>query len=302
MLWIILCLIAAALWSLGAFFDNYQTDVIFRNKLPEAMKRINGPFYIIIGVAIALIFRIQLPAIDQIGFLLLSGVVNSVATLFYYAALKNEEATGATIFYQLQPIMFLVLEFVLFGEKIAPMQILGLALILAAPIVVVFSRKRASARRMEMRAAILLVIYVLMATVSGEIAIRMGRGLDFIPVFVFYIIGRGLSDVLIGFLPPLRRRHKYVMKHNKKIYLSCVLINQCICTIAEFAYRYGLIIGIAALGSAITNATELILTFVFGIVLSIIWPRFGREKLRREVVLAHVIAVILCVIGIIIIQ
>ena len=141
-----------------------------------------------------------------------------------------------------------------------------------------------------------------MATVSGEIAIRMGRGLDFIPVFVFYIIGRGLSDVLIGFLPPLRRRHKYVMKHNQKIYFSCVIINQCICTISAFPYRYSLILGIAALGSAITNATELILTFVFGIVLSIIWPRFGREKLRREVVLAHVIAVILCVIGIIIIQ
>ena len=302
MLWIILCLAAAALWSLGAFFDNYQTDVIFKNKLPEAMKRINGPFYVVIAIAIAIIFRIQLPAIDQIGFLLLSGIVNSVATLFYYAALKNEEATGAAIFYQLQPIFFLIIEFVLFGEKISAMQILGLVLILAAPLVVVFSRKRASARRTEMRAAILLIVYVLMATVSGEIAIRMGRGLDFIPVFVFYILGRGLSDCVISSIPRLRRRHKYVMKHNKKTYLSCVLVNQCICTCAEFAYRYGLIIGIAAIGSALTNAAELILTFIFGIILSIIWPKFGREKLNREVVLAHVIAVILCVIGIIVIQ
>lgn len=302
MLWIILCLIAAALWSLGVFFDNYQTDVIFRNKLPQAMKRINGPFYLIIAVVIAIVCRIQLPALDQIGFLLLSGIVNSVATLFYYAALKNEEATGATIFYQLQPIMFLILEFVLFGESISPMQIIGLVLILAAPVTVVFSRKRASARRTEMRAAILLIIYVLMATISGEIAIRMGRGLDFIPVFVFYLIGRGTSDTIISFLPSLRRRHKYVMAHNKKIYLSCTLINQCICTIAEFMYRYGLIIGVAALGSAITNATELILTFIFGIILSIIWPKFGREKLRRREVIAHILAVILCAIGIFVIQ
>lgn len=302
MLWLILCLIAAILWSLGAFFDNYQTDVLFHNNRPESMKRINGPFYIIIAITIAIIFKMQLPEIGQIGFLLLSGVVNSVASLFYYAALKNEEATGAAIFYQLQPIMFLIFDFLLFGEKISTTQIIGLVLILLAPAVVVFSRKRASARRTEMRAAILLICYVTMATVSGEIAIHMGRGLDFIPVFVFYILGRGISDIVISSFPSLRRRHQYVMKHNKKIYLSCVLTNQVICTAAEFTYRYGLIIGIAAIGSAFTNAAQLILTFLFGIVLSIIWPKFGREKLNREVVLAHVIAVILCVIGIVVLQ
>lgn len=302
MLWLILCTIAAAIWSLGAFIDNYQTDVIFRNNKPQAMKILNGPIYIVIGIVVAFVAKMQMPELWQIGLLLLSGAINSVGSIAYYKALKNEEATGAAIFYQLQPILFLLINCLIFGDQISIRQIIGFVLILAAPLTVIFSRKRASARRTEIRAAILLIIYVVMATISGEIAIKVGQHLNFIPVFVFYIIGRGLSDCCIGLTPSLRRRHRYVMRTMRKQYLSTLIINQILNTGAEFAYRFGLILGISAIASAYTNAAELVLTFVLGVILSIIFPKFGREKLQRGLVLAHVIAVIFCVIGIIVIQ
>ena len=302
MLWIFLCIIAALTWSVSAFIDNYQTDVIFKGKTPQAMKVLNGPVYMLIAAAAGLIMQIQMPSVPQIGLLLLSGALNSVGVLAYYQALKNEEATGAAIFYQLQPVIFLIADYLLFGESISPQQILGFIIILAAPIIVVFSRKRTKSRLMAMRAALLLILYVFIATASAEIAVRSTGDVNYKTVFVIYLFGRGLTDCLLGLIPKYRKRHKYIMKHKAKTYVTTVVLNQLLCAFADFVYRYGLVIGVAALASAVTNASELILTFILGIILSLIWPNFGREKLHKHLIIAHIVAVILCVVGIIIIQ
>lgn len=302
MLWLILCIIAALIWSVGAFIDNYQTDVIFKNKTPQGMKVLNGPFYLLIATVVGLVLKISFPEIPQILLLLLSGALSSVSSLAYYQALKNEEATGAAIFYQLQPVLFLIIDFILFGETISPRQIIGFLVILMAPVLVVMARKRAKSRRMALNAAALLVLYVVIATISAEIAVRCASNVDYRSTFVIYLAGRGISDCLLGLIPKFRKRHKYVLKHSPKAYIGTVAINQCLSAAADFIYRYGLVLGVAALGSAVTNAAELILTFILGIIFSIIWPNFGREKLHKHLIIAHAAAIALCVIGIIIIQ
>lgn len=302
MLWLILCIIAALTWSFSAFIDNYQTDVIFHGKTPQAIKVLNGPVYIAIAIITGIIMQIELPEIWQIGLFMLSGALSSIGALAYYQALEHEEATGATIFYQLQPVLFLIADFFIFGEKISPQQILGFVIILLAPVVIIYSRKRRRSRSLALKAAGLLITYVVIATVSAEISTRSSAGMDFRVIFVLYLFGRGATDCLLGLIPKYHKRHKYILKRSPKIYVSTVILNQTLCAFADFTYRYGLVLGVAALASAVTNAVQLILTFVLGIILSLIWPNFGREKLKQHLVVSHLIATILCVIGIIIIQ
>ena len=57
-----------------------------------------------------------------------------------------------------------------------------------------------------------------------------------------------------------------------------------------------------ALASAASDSTTPIMIFFMGIVLTILWPNFGREKLNRKSVLVHLIATVLVVAGIILIQ
>ena len=63
-----------------------------------------------------------------------------------------------------------------------------------------------------------------------------------------------------------------------------------------------LTLGPVAIVSVVANASMMILTFVLGIILTIIWPNFGREKLKKRRVLAHLVATVLAVIGIIMLQ
>ena len=303
MLWLILCILAALAWSISAFIDNYQTDVIFRGKTPQAMKVLNGPTYIAIAIIAGIVMQVQLPGdFLQIALLLLAGAFCSVGALAYYQALETEESTGVAIFYQLQPVLMLIADYFIFGENITIQQILGFIIILTAPVVVIASRRRAKSRHIALKTAGFMIIHSIFAVISAEICTRSSSGMDFRAIFILYIFGRGLTDCLLGFIPKYYKRHKYILKRQPAAYVGSVVINQTICAFADCAYRYGLILGFSAIVSAVANAAELIITFTLGIIISIIWPVFGREKLHRHIIVAHLIAVILCVVGIIIIQ
>ena len=303
MLWLIICIFVAIIWSFSAFIDNYTTDVIFRGKKPQSMKIFNGFSYLIFAVIVLLVFGVEDIAIKDIGLLLLSGVAASLSSIPYYLALKEEEATTAAIFYQLIPVVYLLADWFLFGQTITPLQLIAFIIILLAPVVIVFSRKRPRSRRVEFSVALLLILFVIINATSGMISTHVGEHYDYYSVFFYFLIGRGVSDILLyATHKDWQQRMKYIWRRKRGKFLLAEGVNQIICIIADFLSRYALIIGIASLVSVTYNVLELIFTFVLGLILSIIWPKFGREKLDRHVVLAHLIAVILATIGIILIQ
>ena len=303
MLWLFLSVIVAFIWSISAFIDNYVTDVIFKKKKPQSMKVFDGLSYLVTATAIFFFLGIESLDIYTIGWMILAGALASIATVPYYLALRDEEATTSAIFYQLSPVLILVVEWSIFKQSLTWLQTVGLAIILIAPIIIIFSRKRPKSRRMEFGAALLLTIFVIICTTSTLITTHAGSDLDFVSIFFWFLIGRGASDlILYATHQDWQQRMKYIWRRNRIKFVFALLINQLISIIAEFLNRYALIIGIASLVSATCNVLELIITFMLGIILSIIWPKFGREKLERHVIIAHLIATILASIGILLIQ
>ena len=292
MLWVILAIINAVGYAICGFCDNYITDVVFKGKKQESIKIFYGITYILTAVGIFLICGIQYVEPVHILWLLLAGVLSSTASIPYYRALKDVETTTASIFLQ-----------ILFGEEITPIQLLAFGIIILAPLVVIFSRRRKRMRKLELGAAGLLLGYCIFAAASGIITTRAGEGYDFSMVFAYFVLGRGIMDLIYYYAnPSWRKRYKYVQKTDfKRLYVSLTAA-QVIFLIAEFAGRFALIVGVPALVSVTSNALELIVVFVLGIILSILVPIFGREKLSKHIVLAHLIATILAVTGIIILQ
>ncbi len=303
MTWIILCIVAASAWAIGAFIDNYIADVIFKNKTPQALKAINGPFYLLIAGAIALFAGLEATEPLQIAMLMLSGALSSVGSIPYYNALKHEEATGAAIYYQLIPVFYLVADWIFFRQQISGQQILGFFIIFAAPVIVIFSRKRPKSRRNEMAAALLFILYAIITVASGLFSTHFSYNISFFTMFFWYLIGRGCCDVILFAINgSWRERFQYIWRRKRKQFLLSAITDQALHTVAEFAYRAAMILGVAALASVVANTAELIITFVLGIILSIIWPKFGREQIHRHIIIAHLLATVLAVIGVIILQ
>ena len=303
MLWLFLCIAVALIWSFSAFIDNYITDVIFKGKKPQSMKIFNGISYLFFALIIPLAFGVKSIAIDHIILLLLSGIASSVASIPYYLALREEESTTAAVFYQLIPVIYLFSDWLIFGEAITSLQLIAFVIILIAPAIIIFTRKRPRSRRIEFNAALLFTLYACISALSGILSTRIGEKYDFPSVFFYFLVGRGLSDVILfATHSDWQQRMKFIWQRKKWQFLFAEGTNQIICIIAEFLSRYALIIGVASLISVTYNVLELIFTFALGIILSIIWPKFGREKLNRHVVIAHFIATILATIGIILIR
>ena len=302
MLWLILSLFAALAWSMSMFFDNYITDELYKGKTPQGMKGING-FYIILFAFI--IFAITQPAMLpfwQIIIFLIAGAINSLAIIPYYLGLRSEESTSASVYFQLTPVIYLICGWAFFNEQISLQQIIGFLVIMAAPFVIIFSRKRVATRHLELKAASFFMFYVLLSAGSNIISTQLGGQVDHFAMIFWYLLGRGGMDLIVYFITPKwRQRTKNVLRlRRSKLLISC-FIDQALSIAGDCMSRIALILGVAALSSVITNASMLIITFILGIILSAIWPKFGREKLHRHVIIAHLLAVALCVAGVIII-
>ena len=93
------------------------------------------------------------------------------------------------------------------------------------------------------------------------------------------------------------------MNQSKRKVVRPMLVNSILGVVADFTYRTALATAPAvALASAISDSSEPIVIFFMGIILTLIWPKFGREKLNKKTVLVHLIATILVVIGVAILQ
>lgn len=312
--WLVLTLIASVIASISAFFDNYIIDDFFKERMPQALKCFSGPINLLIALITLIIFpiffSIESIPIENILLLILSGVISAAASIPYYMALGSENTTGAIIFSQLYPIFYLLLGALFLGETINGIQLVAFLLLLSAPLVIIFSvRKRR--KNMEYRAGILLLIYVLASSIASILFIFAERGaasatgneFPIILAVALLFLGKGIFDICAVLLKKKWRiRAKNVMKISKKRVLVPIVINSLIWLVSEYCFRNAAVIGKIAIVSAVNMAVELLATFVLGLILTILWPRFGREKLDKRTVMAHLVATILALIGIILVE
>lgn len=301
MQWIIFCLIAAVVFSISVFIDNYLTDVIFKSRTPQAIKAIDCVLYTILAIIIATVFGLESTPISIILLALTSGAITSLSSIFYYLALRDEEATTAAVFFQIIPILCIIADFFILGHEITLQQIFGFILVLLAPIIIAFSRRRKSMRKLEIKAFGLFMAYVIFHAI-GSIGYAKAEQYnpDAMTLFFWFIAGRALFDTVSTILmPSYRKRIKQVIKKDKFRFIFLATATLGFTAIGDFLVRYSYNFTTTSLATVVANASELIVTFVLGIILTIIWPKFGREKLSRHIVISHLIAVILIVIGII---
>lgn len=305
MLWLIICIVTAFLYALSTFLDNYLVDEFFKGRTPQALKIIDGPFCLI--VAICLVTYHGIYDVSPVAILLMisSGVLLALADVPYYLGFRGEESTGTTILFQLSPVFYLIADFLIFGETITPEQIIAFGLILAAPFVIFLTERKYKKHTSKLKfiSVVCIIISVIIYAFSDLLFAHGESNFDFISLFFYFLIGQGVASALLSLTQrKWHIRFANVAKRNGYKFPIVFCLNLLICTLTDFLYRYALIIGTAAIVSVTTNSAQLILTFVLGILLTKLWPKFGREKLNKHIVRAHLVATILATIGIIILQ
>ena len=304
--WLVVLAIAVVSDALRIFIDNYISDVYFKEKGAVSQKIVSGIVTPILGIIILIVTGFNFTEIPPVALtlLLMSGVLGSLAGIPYYKALEIDDSTNIGIFFQFSPILYLIIGWIIGDEQFSIIQLLACFIILAAPLLVVITAKKRS-RKVRIKAALLAFISIIFYVASGETFIQ--GNVDSINIFSeigLVLITKGLSDLLIiGSRRKLRRRLAKVVKSSRRKVLFPINISIVMRVIQEFSYRIGLIIAPSvAIASAASDAVEPAVIFFMGLLLTILWPKFGREKLQKKTVLVHFIATVLVIIGIVILR
>lgn len=306
MSWLIFVVIAVIFDSLRIFIDNYTSDVYFKDKHAVSQKLFFGYLFTIAAFIVATIsgFDFLNIPIATFALLLLAGFFHSFSGIPYYKALEIDDSTNIGIFIQLSPVLYLIFGWFLLGEAFSPLQLLAFIIILAGPLLIVFSSRKRS-RKIKMRAVFYAAIYVLIDVIGNIIFVKENlSGINFLTEIAIVFLGKGIGNLIIVYCrPKWRKRYKNVVKSSKKKVYRPMLFNFATTVIKDFTYRGALTAAPAvAIASVASDSAEPIVIFFMGLLLTLVWPKFGREKLQKKVILVHFIATILVVIGIVLMQ
>ena len=304
--WLLLIAADVTADSLRIFIDNFVSDFYFKGKGSVSQKLFYGYAYLVIASIMALMFNVDFSTapISSIFLILIAGILSSLGGIPYYRALEIENSTSIGIFIQLAPVLYFVLGWFVLGESFSPIQLLAFAIILSGPALVVFSARKRS-RNLKLKAVFLALIYVLLYVSSSFIFVKESTsGIHITSAITLLLIGKGLGNLGIIYThPKWRKRFYHVLYKNKRKLLRPMFINAFMDAVASSCYEIALSTAPAvALASAISDSAEPIVIFFLGILLTVLWPKFGREKLDRKTVIVHLVATILVVTGVVVLQ
>lgn len=304
--WLLLIVVDVLADSTRIFIDNFVSDYYFRGRESVAQKLFYGYAYLIIVPLIALIFGVNfsnIPILPAI-IVLIAGIISSLGGIPYYRALEIENSTSLGIFLQLAPVLYLIAGWFLLGESFSPLQLVAFCIIIAAPILIVTTARKKS-RHLKLKAVLFTLVYVLAYVSSSLIFVKeVDGGFEIVHAVIMILLGKGIGNLAIIYSrPKWRRRYYHVVAQSKRKVIRPMLINAVLGVVADFTYRTALATAPAvALASAISDSAEPLVIFFMGILLTVIWPKFGREKLDRKTVIVHLVATLLVVTGVIIMQ
>lgn len=302
--WMSLVLIASAAGAFCSFLDNYIVDVIFRGKTPQAQKVFYGPMHLLMAVLFAIWFGIEALELRVVISLILSGFIGCGSSIFYYKALVYEDTTGASIFTQIAPVLYLIFGWLFLGEVISTLQLVAFLIFLSAPLLIVLFKRRRG-QKIGWKVVGLFGLYLLGLTLAHTLFVKTVTETDlkFTTVMFYVFIGKGLFNCLATAVnKKWRKRFKAVWRREGPLVVSSLMIVFIIGVVEDFVLRLAMTMAPIALASAMVYSLRPVVVFLMGIVLTLIWPNFGREKLDKKSILVHLTAILLLILGVLLLQ
>src|SRR5215472_6433454 len=236
------------------------------------------------------------PSLGSIALIALAGILYMTGMLFYLRALQSEEASVVAPFFQTGPLFGYVLAYFVLGETLSPRQMLGGALIIVGALFVSLRFGR-NMKTFKTRLAALMVTCGFIMALSSLIFKVFALRVEFWTTTFWMFVGEGIFGAVLLMIPSYRWQFLTLLRTNTAALLSINASNELVNLGGGLGNRYALLLAPLSLVQAIGSTTTLFV-FAFGVVLSVFFPRFGRETLSGRELLQKGVAAILVATGV----
>lgn len=289
MIWIILSILAAILWTSSNLIDKYILDKYIRQPLICLITL--GLVGLISSIAIFIKNFVYLSSYSLI-LSFIGGLIYVAILTCYLKALKMEEASRVVPLFSLNAIFVLILASLFLDEILTPIEYFGVFLLVCGAILISIKR---SFKLRNTKAFWLMILAAILSALFNVLTKYLLNFADYWTIFSYTRLGSFFSilPLIYIYMPELK---KTLRIYGKRV-LGFMTATQIINIFGLLSFTAAISFGYVSLVVGI-NQIQPLFVFLFASILSIFYPKILKEEVKGPIILLKVVAIILMIAGV----
>ena len=300
-MWLLFAFSGPLLWAVSTHIDKFLVDKYFQASDTAVLM----VFTALLGVIALPVIWLLEPKVLALPWaatavMTASGVLYMGAMLFYLRAIQSEEASVVAPLFQANTLFTFVLGLLLLHEVPRWQQALGAGLVVTGALGLSLD-KRLHFGSFKPRLVLLMCGATFVLALSSVVFKFFAVHDEFWSTTFWTFVGEGLFGAGILAVPHYRKQFVHLFRKNPGAVIGVNAANELINLGGGLGVRYASLLAPVGLVSAI-SATSTFFVFLFGILLTLFFPRLGREDLSARNVFQKVVGGILIMAGVVMIE
>jgi drug/metabolite transporter (DMT)-like permease len=280
-MWLLYAFSGPLLWAISTHIDKFLVDKYFRHS-DTAVLMVFTAFLGVIALPVIWLFDPKVLALPWLatGVMTVSGVLYMGAMLFYLRAIQSEEASVVAPLFQANTLFTFALGLIFLHEMPSWPQLLGAGLVVVGALGLSLDKKLHFGS-FKLRLVLLMCGATFVLALSSVVFKFFAVQDEFWSTTFWTFAGEGLFGAGILLVPKYRKQFVTLFRKNPGAVIGVNAANELINLGGGLGVRYASLLAPVALVSAI-SATSTFFVFLFGILLTVFFPKFGREDLSAR--------------------
>lgn len=295
--WVFFAFIGPALWALVNHIDKFIISKYFNGRGVGSLVLFTSASGLIISFFI-FIFGFNYLSIGAVNALIIgiNGAILVSSFIPYLYALENEEASWASTLFQLIPVFGYILGLIFLNERISGLQLFASLLVILGAIFI--SLDLSKSLKFKAKPFWLMVLSSFMIAINAIIFKIIALDGNFWGTAFWEYIGGGIFGLLLlSVLPLYRIQFIATIRKAKARVLSINLISELLNIGAKLAANFASLLAPLVL-VWVVNGLQPLIVFIYGVIITIFFPSFGKENISRKIVIQKLFSMIVMLLGI----
>ena len=300
-MWLLYAFSGPVMWAISTHIDKFLVDKYFRDS-DTAVLMVFTALLGVIALPVIWFFEPRVLALPWLAstVMTVSGILYMGAMLFYLRAIQTEEASVVAPLFQANTLFTFALGVIVLHEIPHWPQLLGAGLVMLGALGLSLD-KNLRLGSFKPRLVLLMLAATFAVALSSVVFKFFAVRDEFWSTTFWTFVGEGLFGAAILAVPKFRKQFLTLFRRNPGAVIGVNAANELINLGGGLGVRFASLLAPVALVSAI-SATSTFFVFLFSVLLTLFFPRLGREDLSARNVVQKAVGGILIMAGVALIE
>jgi drug/metabolite transporter (DMT)-like permease len=298
MFWFTLALIGSFLYAITNHIDKILLEKYFKSHGIGTLILFSSTLSLI---AVPFLYFFDNSVLDlslqNILILILVGIINIAVLWFYLKALFDEEASVAIVFYQLVPVLGLILGYLFLGEVLTKTELIAMAIIILGTTIISFEINSENKFKLRKKTIGFMLVASFLWATESVIFKFVALEENVVRSLFWEHLTLGFFGILMFiFIESYRNNFLKTFKSNSKKVLGINVMNESLYMLGNISFSFAYLLAPIAL-VLLSQSFQPIFVFIIGVILTLFFPKISVEKITIRDTVQKLLAIFITGIG-----